>query len=105
MSDLQTEVLEIIKIPRIWRIQSKENIRNGDISTLVLEVFWRIDWVKASDGVNGPAINFEPGGSVAIHPTPELLGNFSAIADAVYSQIQQSLTPVPSPEEPPAEDI
>lgn len=91
------ETIEIIKIPRIWRIQSAKDIVNGDITTLMLEVFWRIEWVRASDGVNGVAINFESGGSVIVHPTPELLSNFQAIADAVYQQI---LNPPPPQTDP-----
>jgi hypothetical protein len=80
------ETIKIQKIPRIWRIQG--DIVNGDLATLVLEIFWRIDWVNAENNI----INNEPGGMITFAPTEELLLNFSNIANAIYSQINQ-LTP------------
>ena len=78
------ETIEIQKIPRIWRIQG--DIENGDLSTLVLEIFWRIDWVDSE----GQTINNETGGMIKFTPTAELLLNFSNISNAIYSQINQS---------------
>lgn len=82
------QTVEYQKVPRIWRIQG--DITNGDLNTLTLEIFWRIDWVTP-DGT----INNEPGGMIEFTPTPELLLNFSAIADAIYSQINQPAVPPP----------
>lgn len=87
--DFQT--IEIQKIPRIWRIQG--DIQEGDLNTLSLEIFWRVDWVTPE----GTTISNEPGGMIQFTPTPELLLNFSTIADAIYSQINQPASP--SPEE------
>ncbi|WP_375497039.1 hypothetical protein [uncultured Nostoc sp.] len=81
------ETIEIQKVPRIWRIQG--DVENGDLSTLVLEIFWRIDWVNSE----GKIINNEAGGMIKFTPTPELLSDFSNIANAVYSQIQ-SVSPI-----------
>lgn len=89
MAENQTETLEITKIPRIWRIQG--DVNNGDLNTLTLEIFWRIDWVTP----DGTTINNEPGGMIEFTPTPELLLNFSNIADAIYAQINP---PAPPPE-------
>lgn len=86
---MQTETIEIVKTSRIWRIQG--DIQEGDLSTLQLDIFWRIDWVNSE----GKTINSEPGGEVKFAPTPELLANFQTIADAIYSQINPL---VPAPE-------
>ncbi|MEH2287175.1 hypothetical protein [Nostoc sp.] len=82
---MEFETIEIKKIPRIWRIQG--DVQDGDLSTLVLEIFWRIDWVDSE----GQTINNEAGGMIKFVPTAELLSNFSNISVAVYSQIQASL--------------
>ena len=86
---MQPETIEIIKTSRIWRIQG--DIQEGNLSTLQLEIFWRIDWVNSE----GNTINSEAGGEINFTPTPELLANFQAIADAIYLQINQ---PAPPPE-------
>ncbi|MCC5635652.1 hypothetical protein LC593_07265 [Nostoc sp. CHAB 5844] len=80
---------EYQKVPRIWRIQG--DVHDGDLATLTLEIFWRIDWVTPE----GITINSEPGGEIKFLPTPELLSSFSAIADAIYSQINQPVLPPP----------
>ncbi|MBD2492389.1 hypothetical protein [Aulosira sp. FACHB-615] len=76
------------KVPRIWRIQGNVS---GDLSTLNLEILWKIDWVDE----NGITINSEPGGETIFSPTPELLASFQNIADAIYAQINP---PAPPPE-------
>jgi hypothetical protein len=77
------------KVPRIWRIVG--DVQNGDLLTLNLQVLWKIDWVDE----NGITINSEPGGETFFNPTPELLLNFSTIADAIYQQINPPASPPP----------
>jgi hypothetical protein len=84
---MELQAIEFQKVPRIWRIQG--DINQGDLATLTLEIFWRIDWVDTQ----GNTINNEPGGMIEFIPTPELLLNFSTIAEAIYSQINQPVSP------------
>ncbi|MCC5641126.1 hypothetical protein LC593_35960 [Nostoc sp. CHAB 5844] len=83
------ETSQYKKNPRIWRIQG--DVNDGDLATLTLEIFWRIDWVTPE----GKTINSEPGGEIKFSPTPELLLSFSAIAEAIYLQINQPASPPP----------
>ncbi|ALF52959.1 hypothetical protein ACX27_14775 [Nostoc piscinale CENA21] len=82
------QTIEIQKIPRIWRIQG--DITEGDLNTLVLEIFWRIDWVT----LEGTTINNESGGMIKFTTTSELLLNFSTIAEAIYAQINSPEIPL-----------